>query len=221
MCEVKVYIAKTDALEEDHLFEALYKQVSPRRREKIDRYQNRQDKNLSLAAEHLLFYAAKDFGLDNILIKEDENGKPYIENSDVYFNLSHSGERVMCAMGRHKVGCDVQKIKPVDTKLAQRFFAKDEYETIMSEQNESDRTKRLVRLWTLKESFSKAVGLGLKMPLNSFCIELSNDVKVLQNVSQKDYYFKEYDLHDGYYYAVCSTAKQMGELKIVDIKKRL
>ena len=220
MCEVRVYIAETEALNDEQIFQRLYEKASNKRQKKIDRLTNRQDKILSLAAECLLAFATKEFGLENILIKEDENGKPYIEDADVCFNLSHSGKRVMCAIGRHEVGCDVQKIKSADIKLAERFFAKSEYESIMKEK-EDDRQKLFFRFWTLKESFAKAVGLGLKMPFNSFCIELLNGVRVLQNINCKNYYFREYDVQDGYRYAVCSAAETIGEAQFVDITKEL
>lgn len=60
------------------------------------------------------------------------------------------------------------------------------------------------RLWTLKESFVKALGKGILMPFDSFCIDFSGgEISVRQNVTSQQYFFKEYALGDGFKYAVC------------------
>ena len=60
------------------------------------------------------------------------------------------------------------------------------------------------RLWTLKESFVKALGKGILMPFDSFCIDFSGgEISVRQNATSQQYFFKEYALCDGFKYAVC------------------
>ena len=54
------------------------------------------------------------------------------------------------------------------------------------------------RLWTLKESYIKAVGTGFKTPLGSFSVTVGENVN--------GYYFKEYYISDGYAYAVCGKS---------------
>jgi len=54
----------------------------------------------------------------------------------------------------------------------------------------------------LKESFLKATGFGLKLPLDQFCISLEGEIQVSQQVNRKKYYFKEW--REGEYkIAVC------------------
>ena len=55
----------------------------------------------------------KTFGID--LTKQNftytEHGKPYLSDySDVHFNISHSGEYVVCSVSDKPVGVDIQKI---------------------------------------------------------------------------------------------------------------
>lgn len=201
----KVYIARTEDLKDNILFYKLYNEVSCHRREKVDRLIFRKDKMLSLVAEALLRKALSDRGIKDYTFEYGRNGKPYIRDKDIYFNLSHSEHMVMCAVSELEVGCDTEKITDIDFEIAKRLFHHAEYEMIAKEGTEEEKRHMFFRLWTLKESFMKATGLGMELSPNSFCIDIkNNEISVLQNISKKKYYFKEYDFNDGYKYAVCS-----------------
>lgn len=162
-------------------------------------------KNLHDAAWSLLTRALKGIGFDTDIIEFEFNefGKPYIKGSDVFFNLSHSGDYVMCVISDSEVGCDIQKIGYCKDNLAKRFFCEEEYSDITSQANDDLRKNLFYRYWTLKESFMKAIGLGLKLHLNSFQIILGNKISIKQSVNGKEYSFFEYDGIDGYKCAVC------------------
>ncbi|MBO6268186.1 MAG: 4-phosphopantetheinyl transferase family protein, partial [Clostridium sp.] len=71
------------------------------------------------------------------------------------------------------------------------------------------------RFWTLKESFMKATGLGFRLPLDAFSIIPGPEgVTLRQQVDSRQYYFREYDLQDGYRYALCSAEKPVGEAEL-------
>lgn len=208
----KVYIARTEELNDDILFGRLYNAASRMRREKTDKLIFRKDKMLSLAAEALLKKALSDRGISDFALKYGKNGKPYIKDKDIFFNLSHSENTIMCAVSDMEIGCDTEKITDIDLEIAKRFFCGTEYEMIAKERTDEGKRDMFFRLWTLKESFVKATGLGMALPMNSFCIDINKDkILVLQNVSQEKYYFKEYDINDGYKYAVCGKSEQFEE----------
>lgn len=208
----KVYIARTDELKDDILFGRLYNAVSRDRREKTDKLIFRKDKMLSLAADALLKKALSDKGIKDFTLEYGKNGKPYISDKDIYFNLSHSENTVMCAVSDMEIGCDAEKVADIDLEIAKRFFHRAEYE-MLAECTDTEKCDMFFRLWTLKESFVKSTGLGMELPMNSFCIDINKDnISVLQNVNQKKYYFKEYNLNDGYKYAVCGLSEQFEEM---------
>lgn len=153
-----------------------------------------------------------------------ENGKPYLDGvKDLYFNVSHSGELAVCAIAPCEVGCDVEKIRDRKTAVARRFFAPAEYEAICSQENAEARQRLFFRFWTLKESFLKVTGEGLRLGLDSFqIIPGEKKISVIQNVDHRAYYFKEYEAAEGYCCAVCAVQETFeAQVHRVNIKELL
>ena len=90
------------------------------------------------------------------------HGKPLCEG--LHFNLSHSGELVICAVGRQEIGCDVQKRKPCRDSMVRRYFAPEEQEYIFSAEGR-EKEERFLTLWCRKESLLKRTGEGLTKEL--------------------------------------------------------
>ena len=71
------------------------------------------------------------------------------------------------------------------------------------------------RFWTLKESFLKATGLGLRLPLNAFQIHLQDrPIRVTQHVDTRQYSFSSFFEGD-YAYALCSAERPTDKLSLV------
>lgn len=206
---VKTYVLNVDFLNDDAEFKKYYKMLSQQRKSRVDRLHFRNDKNLSLGAAILLdrFLTEKGRKLENTELSYGENEKPYIKGAkDLSFNLSHSGSVAVLSCANGPVGVDVEKIGDERILLAKKFFHTDEYNYLLS-CAEEDKSSEFYRLWTLKESFMKATGLGFKLPLNEFCIIFDGDkIGVNQSVDNKIYNFFEYKL-DGYKLSVCAAEK--------------
>ena len=198
---IVVYAADVKTLEDDILFEDIYSRVSVYRKRKTDKMHFRKDKNLSLGVEFLFMEACKAFGLnyEDIEIK-DVDTKPRIADCDVCFNLSHSHDRAMCIMANHEVGCDVEKMRDFNMLVAKNHFHEEEYSKLMESENKEE---LFYRYWTLKESFMKCTGLGFRLPLDDFCIDIDDVGVNVRYHDDHDYCFFEKDLHDGYRYAWC------------------
>jgi 4'-phosphopantetheinyl transferase len=218
MNSVKVYVADVKALEDAELFNRLYALVPARRQKKINEISFAKDKRCSLGAELVLKKALCDIGITEYEFSFGERGKPYINGENkIYFNLSHAWGRVMCVISQKEVGCDVEKIRDVDLRVAKRFFFADEYETIFAQETPEEQKDMFFRFWTLKESFMKATGLGMKLPLDSFCVSLNDDgVSLTHSYSDDNYYLKEFFLEKDYKYSVCSLVPVVEEPVFVD-----
>ncbi len=206
-----IYVADTDALQNEALFDEQYRAVSAARRTKIDHLRFTKDKRLSLGAELLLNQALRDHGVDphQAQIAYGAQQKPYLaSHPTLHFNLSHAGARVMCALADVEVGCDVEIIRPIDLALAKQFFVPSEYATIASQPTDDARNACFYRFWTLKESFMKATGLGFDLALDKFCIQLTQtSVTVEQSVEAGPWSFCELALEPNYHYACCLHAQ--------------
>lgn len=107
------------------------------------------------------------------------NGKPFVTNSPtpLSFNLSHAKNLIVCAVTKQlDVGIDVEYIKrKSDTyKLAPRYFSDSEVQALQAlpyAQQPID----FYHYWTLKESYIKACGDGLAIPLDHFSFVITED----------------------------------------------
>lgn len=172
-----IYIADVTPLEDDSLYAAGLSAVSAQRREKISRLRFAEDRRRSLGAGLLLQKALSDAKLPrDVQIAEGAHGKPYLPDAPAFhFSLSHSGNTVACAVGSRELGCDVQCIGDYKPRLAERFFSPGETAFLKAQPTPAQEAAAFFRLWTLKESYLKATGLGLSLPLNSFSIAFDGD----------------------------------------------
>ena len=176
--------------------------LPPDRQEKVRKLRKESDKARSAGAGRLLQYALEQAGIPKAAQVFDLSpmGKPFLKNHPhLHFSLSHSGQWVVCAVGDAPLGVDVEQPR-CTMDIARRFFRPDE----LPKTEDKD---FLLRLWTAKEAFVKALGGGLSVPLNSFRVVLNEKEAVLeQNLSPLPYRLQEFQL-DGYRICLCSTKK--------------
>ena len=191
-----LYIAGIDEIPNDDFTEA----ISEYRLKKAKNYKNEDDRKLSILSSLLLDKALKKHDLSERDMKYTFNayGKPYFANAeDLHFSISHSGEYAMVVLSDKEIGCDIQQIKNINLSIADRFFTAEERKYVKC-------TENFFRIWTLKESFIKAIGKGLALPLNSFSIKGLDSDKPYCEYNRELYEFKEFDKMTGYCIAVSS-----------------
>jgi 4'-phosphopantetheinyl transferase len=88
------------------------------------------------------------------------------------FNLSHTDGRIVLAVCRARSpGVDIERLDRLETvtHIAARFFAERETRALLALPPLMQR-RRFFDLWTLKEAYIKARGMGLSIPLTDFSI---------------------------------------------------
>lgn len=109
-------------------------------------------------------------------------GKPYLINTDVQFNLSHSHDMAVYAVTlHHAIGIDIERISDkFEEAVAKRYFSSEEYKQLMALPIER-RLSAFYLIWSRKEAIIKAIGEGLSFPLSSFSVsidEMKEDLTV-------------------------------------------
>ena len=111
-----------------------------------------------------------------IRFRKGPGGKPAVneDNPEIRFNLSHSGGHALYAVayGR-EVGVDVEVVrpKPKAAALVGRFFSTNEKAAFQKLQPHEEKAAFFAG-WTRKEAYVKAVGKGLRFPLDRFDVSL-------------------------------------------------
>ena len=134
------------------------------------RYRRWQDRRSNLFSKILLIKGLQRYGYDYQALehlKYNQYGRPGL-TGDIDFNISHSGEYVLCGIGKGiQIGVDIEEIKPVDFSDFENLMTSDQWKKIHTSENP---LTSFFRFWAIKESIIKADGRGLAMPLNDIII---------------------------------------------------
>lgn len=128
------------------------------RQEKFNRLKRKNDRDNCAAAYLLLRFALKENEIENFEIVIGENGKPFLKDGEMFFNISHCAEGVAVVLDTALVGIDVQELGDFNEKVTKRFFDESENKKINASPNMA---KAFTRIWTLKESAIKCEGKSL------------------------------------------------------------
>ncbi|MBN1650132.1 MAG: 4'-phosphopantetheinyl transferase superfamily protein [Bacteroidales bacterium] len=210
-------------------FEAFYQNIKPllplKLLSKIEGFRYAADQQRSLIG-HLMvrrFYAIElkvdpftlDFGYN-------EHEKPFLKAyPKAHFNISHSGDFVLAAFSDCQVGIDIERNKGNRLKVAKRFFTKEELADLFAFTEEEKQIDYFYQLWTLKESYMKAIGKGISMSLNSFALKkYYTDFRLRYSSEDMGYQFTAYTLHPEYTCHLCSKyilKPKMEDIGIADL----
>lgn len=226
---MKIYYAKISELSKEEMQKALY--LLPQERiEKIKRRKQKKSQLESIWAGLLLEYALQERGLKGteLTFSKNVDGKPYIaEYPHLFYNLSHSKEYAAIVIDDYPVGVDVEEMRIGYQRLVTRFFSREERMALQECWSDEVFTK----LWTRKESYLKATGFGMRMPLDGFST-LQEQVQVNKNMPKEmcpdvPYYLASTRLEEDYWLSVCRKAVRVaGEGEVfspvqADLKRML
>lgn len=154
-------------------YEKWYTLMSKDKQVRVDRFRFEDDKKRTVAGEMLARKAIAEWcniPAESIVFDKTETGKPYAKGLPVEFNISHSGDMVVCAVDDKPVGIDIEKIRPIDLKVAKHICTDDELIYLFgytpTEQDfvyttDQGLLTRFFQLWTAKEAYGKCTGAGV------------------------------------------------------------
>ncbi len=136
--------------------------------------------SFSKTSKELLEIALKEEGITSYKILKSKNGKPYLENSNIFYNISHKNKMVGLIISDSEVGLDIEY---VDTENIKRkstlkyFFTEKERESTTN-------NEELLTLWTKKESYIKLNGGMLR---DAIGLDINN-INVIYDTFKLDNY---------------------------------
>lgn len=159
---------------EDKFFLNYLEQLPASFHRNIKRFHYWEDRQRSLIGKLLLLQVLRYFDLPKDRLNEWETniyGKPSC-GKDFYFNISHSGEWILCSGSRHNQnGIDIEKISPFNFINVKKIMTGLQWQQI---NNAANPDSEFFRFWTAKESIIKADGRGLGIPLT----EINTDFQI-------------------------------------------
>lgn len=206
---------------DDLTFRKLLTNIPDERQESIKKFAKSDDAKRVLLADVLIISViASELKVRRKTIEFTSNkyGKPFLKgNSRLHFNVSHSGDWVVCVIDDEPVGIDIEKIRPIEFESLEQFFSDEEYKMLIAK-NPEKRQLFFFDLWTLKESYIKAVGKGLSIPVKSVTINFLKTGEIAVKLGNKitNWTIKQYDLDPDYKMSVCGTNKAFPDNVIIN-----
>lgn len=164
---------------------------------------------------------------DHIRLQRTSKGKPVLAKDSLNpylnfnFNISHQGDyAVLAAEPEVQVGIDIMKTSfpgrgsiPEFFHIMKRKFTKKEWETIRSFNDEWTQLDMFYRHWALKESFIKAIGVGLGFEMQRLEFDVSplnmdigqvykETCLILDGEEEKEWAFEESKIDEHHFVAV-------------------
>lgn len=184
---IRILIENINIIPNEDIFQEKMSLLCNERKKAVEKYKQWDDRRRGLLAGILL-----QNGVEEILKQQGKmndpfpeiiykgNGKPYFADEEIYFNLSHSGDYVLCVLSDNEVGCDIQQIKPLKVDFVSKYYTDLEKAYLTSRREKgiystnADYERDVLRIWSAKESYMKYTGLGFQQDIRTFSVDLDN-----------------------------------------------
>jgi 4'-phosphopantetheinyl transferase len=165
--------------------------------EELLAYRRREDATASFLGKCLVKYGFQQEGVDFTWDKVayTEKDKPYLPDSTLQFNISHSGNFVAVITGRGLSGVDVERYREVKLELFNRQFSEAEWEQIHQSERPS---RKFIEFWAIKEAAIKADGRGVAILSKTNILSPS---ELMADGQRMRYQLQ--DIHPEYACAIC------------------
>lgn len=168
---------------------------------KINKITDKRNKYMSILGEYLLSQLLKEYcniDYSNLIFQYNDNGKPFISNYSIYFNISHSHEFVVCIISDKECGIDIELIRQVPVNTIKSFASENEQKYILKK----DIYKRIFEIYTLKEAYIKMNGLNLTN-INDAEFKINNNT--ISSSDNTAHYYLDYSIKE---YIIAYTIKK-------------
>lgn len=185
---IEVYIANIEDIS-NQTYQNFLLKLPKEAEQKVLAYHQIEDRQRTLLGKMLLLDYLEKYTSHNLFdIKYTKYHKPYIDNSNINFNISHSGRYTVCAFSNsNSIGIDIEEMSPtINIDDFKDFLLKLDSKMI---NNSSNPLKTFYTIWTKKEALLKAEGKGLFNDIKK--VEILDDKISFEN---RDYFTHSYEI---------------------------
>ena len=165
--ENKILLEYLDTNDYDLKMLNIFSNIIPMRFEKVKNYYDENKKLQSLLAGVLVY---KNFGDIEKIILYNKLNKPYLQNNNVYFNISHSKNFVVFVKDNKKIGVDIEFIRDRNIHIINKVCNEKEKQII------NNNIYEFTKYWTIKESVFKASSSDIYIDFKD--IDATDDKKI-------------------------------------------
>jgi len=225
--EIHLWYTRFDAIDDEAIlsrYRALLDEDERRREAKFHFERDRRCHLVTRALVRTTLARYLDVRPEELGFTANPFGKPALSTSSspLAFNISHTRCLTILAVAPGgEIGVDVENIGRGDASIdiADRFFAPAEV-TILRRAPATRRSLTFFELWTLKESYVKARGAGLSIPLNQFAFDFPAADRLSFSVTAEaddpsDWHFWQFRLAPDYVAALCARSGDHGKPALV------
>jgi 4'-phosphopantetheinyl transferase len=202
--QVHVWLARLDPANEQSWCRHV-RATTGDERDRASRFRRAQDGERYLVAHGALrFLLGRYLTCDPLSLRfaVSRNGKPFLENQRLHFNLSHSGDFALIAVAQNRpVGADIEVVRPMSDldAVAARVCTPGELDRLSQLAN-PDRERAFFAMWTRKEALAKATGEGISA--------IAGDAR--DGTTEGDGHWTVAEVNDVPGYAACVAAEGAG-----------
>nr|GMD86800.1 4'-phosphopantetheinyl transferase HetI [Ipomoea batatas] len=194
--ETHLWYVKSNEVKSEALLKQYMEILSASEKENVLRLHGDEHRKAALLARALVRTTVARYQINShvdprsLKFRKNIHGKPEVEwqHSDhwvpppLHFNISHTTSLIACGVTVDSpIGIDVEEnrrtVKNNILNLARRYFSEHEYKVLCSIGDSQVQHQEFIKLWTLKEAYVKALGIGFSgAPFNTFTIRFKNSV---------------------------------------------
>src|SRR5262247_748196 len=183
--EIHLWLAFYDGITERSLHSAYRELLNPAEKEQESRFYFARDRLRYLITRALVRTVLSRYATihpKEWVFSANAYGRPEIVNAQaryagLSFNISHTHSLIVLGVTKRRaLGVDVEnfRAREVSLDIADRFFAPQEVAALAATPPRRQQY-RFFEYWTFKESYIKARGMGLSLPLDKFSFHYPND----------------------------------------------
>lgn len=221
--DIDVWLVHYSEIVDERLLARMYELLNEAERYKHARFYFKEDRKRYLVTRAMVRTVLSYYAMvapSDWVFGTNAYGRPIIANkcpdaATLSFNISHTLGLIAIAAGREReLGIDIENVaaSEISPDLAGHFFSPQEA-AALQELPPEQRQARFFEYWTFKESYIKARGMGLSLPLDGFSFQFPSDKAVRLTVSTElgddgnRWHFRQYRPTAAHLLALCAERR--------------